>query len=209
MGTTYRTTENQVSRYARDHKATTRRAIVEASGRRFKLDGIDGAGVATLMKDAGLTNGAFYAHFSSKDDLVAATIADQLALQRATLQAVAVDRVGVEAFVRSYLSPEQRDVRGNGCPSAALLDEVARCSAATRAAYTAGLIAMVDDIAAVLAPDNPASAQRRTWSTVVLLIGTVQMARALDDPNLSDAVLEHGIDSALRLLGLADDTDNS
>ena len=61
---------------------------------------------------------------------------------------------------------------------------------------------MVDDIAAVLSPENPAAARRRTWSTVVLLIGTLQMARALDDPELSDAVLEHGIDSALQLLGL-------
>ena len=68
-----------MNRYGKDHKATTRRAIVEASGRRFKLDGIDGSGVATLMKDAGLTNGAVYAHFGSKDELVAATIADQLA----------------------------------------------------------------------------------------------------------------------------------
>jgi AcrR family transcriptional regulator len=196
-----------VSRYGRDHKATTRRAIVEASGRRFKLDGIDGSGVATLMKDAGLTNGAFYAHFSSKDELVAATIAEQLERQRATLQAVAVDRQGVASFVRSYLSAEQRDDRGDGCPSAALLDEIARSSDATRAAYTAGLVAMVDDIVSVLAPENPASAQRRTWSTVVLLIGAMQMARALDDPHQSDAVLEHGIDSAMRLLGLGDTDD--
>lgn len=191
-----------VSRYGKDHKATTRRAIVESSGRRFKLDGIDGSGVATLMKDAGLTNGAFYAHFASKDELVAATIADQLASQRNTLRTVATDRAGMAAFVRSYLSPAQRDDRAEGCPSAALLDEIARCSPAARAAYTAGLIALVDDIAAVLAPEDPASAQRRTWSTVVLMIGTLQMARALDDLTLSDAVLEHGIDSAILLLGL-------
>ncbi|MFM2072724.1 MAG: HTH-type transcriptional regulator TtgR [Actinomycetota bacterium] len=197
-----------MSRYGSEHKATTRRAIVESSGRRFKLDGIDGSGVATLMKDAGLTNGAFYAHFSSKDELVATTIAHQLELQRATLQAVAVDRKGVEAFVRSYLSPEQRDDRGGGCPSAALLDEVARCSDLARAAYTTGITAMVDDIAAVLEPLNPASARHRTWSTVTLLIGTLQMARALDDQSLSDAVLGYGIDSALRLLGL-DDTEDT
>ena len=189
-----------MSRYTKDHKASTRRAILEASGRRLKLDGIDGSGVATLMKDAGLTNGAFYAHFASKDDLVANTIADQLETQRATLRAVVVDRKGIEAFIRSYLSPAMRDDRGGGCPSAALLDEIARGSDAARAAYTTGLTAMVDDIAAVLEPDNPASAVRRTWSTLVLLIGALQMARALDDSSLSDAVLEHGIDGALRLL---------
>lgn len=202
MVKTARRRRTTVSRYGSDHKASTRRAIVEASGRRFKLDGIDGSGVATLMKDAGLTNGAFYAHFASKDELVATTIADQLELQRARLQAIAVDRNGVETFVRFYLSPAQRDDRAGGCPSAALLDEVARCSKAARSAYTAGLIAMVDDIARVLAPENPSSARRHTWSAVVLLIGTLQMARALDDPDLSNAVLEHGIDSALQLLGL-------
>ncbi len=189
-----------MSRYTKDHKASTRRAILEASGRRLKLDGIDGSGVATLMKDAGLTNGAFYAHFASKDDLVANTIADQLDTQRASLQAVVVDRAGVEAFIRAYLSSTMRDDRAGGCPSAALLDEIARASDATRAAYTAGLVAMVDDVSAMLEPDDPASAVPRTWSIMVLLIGALQMARALDDPSRSEAVLDYAIDSALRLL---------
>ena len=65
-------------RYGKDHKQATRQRIVEAAGRRFKQDGIDGAGVATVMSDAGLTNGAFYAHFESKEDLVANVLADQL-----------------------------------------------------------------------------------------------------------------------------------
>ena len=64
-------------RYSKGHKQATRQRILEAAGRRFKQDGIDGAGVATLMSDAGLTNGAFYAHFESKDDLVANVLADQ------------------------------------------------------------------------------------------------------------------------------------
>ncbi len=65
-------------RYSQDHKPATRRRILEAAGRRFKQDGIDGSGVATVMSDAGLTNGAFYAHFKSKEDLVANVLADQL-----------------------------------------------------------------------------------------------------------------------------------
>jgi AcrR family transcriptional regulator len=64
-----------VARYGKEHKEASRRRIVEAAGRRFKRDGIDGSGIATLMADAGLTNGAFYAHFDSKDDLVATTVA--------------------------------------------------------------------------------------------------------------------------------------
>ena len=152
------------------------------------------------MKDAGLTNGALYAHFSSKDELVATAIADQLARQRATLRAVATDRDGVEAFVRFYLSAEHRDDRSEGCPSAALLSEVARCSVIARAAYSAGVTAIIDDIASVLDPDNPASVDGRTWTLIVSLIGTLQMARAILDPDLSDAVLDHGIIHAMTLI---------
>ena len=60
-----------MARYDKEHKSATRQRIVEAAGKRLKRDGIDGSGVATLMDDAGLTNGAFYTHFASKDDLIA------------------------------------------------------------------------------------------------------------------------------------------
>ena len=92
-------------RYGKDQKQATRRRIVEAAGRRFKQDGIDGAGVAAVMSDAGLTNGAFYAHFTSKEDLVANVLADQLRNQRQSLDSEPSDRAGLEAFIRSYLSP--------------------------------------------------------------------------------------------------------
>jgi TetR/AcrR family transcriptional repressor of nem operon len=88
-------------RYGKDQKQATRQRIVEAAGRRFKQDGIDGAGVAAVMSDAGLTNGAFHGHFSSKEDLVAHVLADQLRAQRHSLDAHASDRAGLEAFVRS------------------------------------------------------------------------------------------------------------
>src|SRR5215218_369355 len=96
-------------RYSKDHKQATRQRILEAAGRRFKRDGIDGAGLATVMADAGLTNGAFYAHFSSKEDLVANVLAEQLRAQRQSLDAEPSDRAGLEAFIRSYLSPEHRN----------------------------------------------------------------------------------------------------
>src|SRR5206468_3437480 len=100
--------------------------ILDAAGRRFKQDGIDGAGVATVMSDAGLTNGAFYAHFSSKEDLVANVLADQLRDQRQSFEDQPSNGAGLEAFVRTYLSAEHRDQSAEGCPSAALLDEIAR-----------------------------------------------------------------------------------
>ena len=73
-------------RYGKEHKESTRRRIIESAGRRFKQDGIDGSGIATLMNDAGLTNGAFYAHFASKDDLVATAVAEQLREQAASFR---------------------------------------------------------------------------------------------------------------------------
>jgi AcrR family transcriptional regulator len=83
-------------RYGKERKQETRRRILQTAGRRFKRDGIDGSGIATLMSDAGLTNGAFYAHFASKEDLVATTVADQLHAQRASFRPLPPGRAGVE-----------------------------------------------------------------------------------------------------------------
>src|SRR6187549_960854 len=127
-------------RYPKDQKQATRQRILEAAGRRFKQVGIDGAGVAAVMSDAGLTNGAFYAHFSSKEDLVANVLADQLRAQRETVDAEPSGRAGLEAFIRAYLSPQHRDKSADGCPSAALLDEIARRPPATRQVFTSELM---------------------------------------------------------------------
>ncbi|TMR98846.1 TetR/AcrR family transcriptional regulator [Nonomuraea basaltis] len=187
-------------RYSKEHKQATRQRIIETAGRRLKKDGIDGSGVATLMADAGLTNGAFYAHFASKEELVATTVADQLREQRENLSEVAPGRAGVEQIVRAYLSPEHRDNSGEGCPSAALLDEIGRCTDATRQAYTDGVLAIIDDFTARLAPHDPQSARVRTLSIYAGMVGTMQLSRALADRQLADAVLEQGIQNALTLL---------
>ncbi|WP_211369964.1 TetR/AcrR family transcriptional regulator [Nonomuraea turkmeniaca] len=187
-------------RYSKEHKQATRQRIIETAGRRLKKDGIDGSGVATLMADAGLTNGAFYAHFASKEELVATTVADQLREQRENLSAVAPGRAGVEQIVRQYLSPEHRDNPGEGCPSAALLDEIGRCTDVTRQAYTAGVLDIIDDFAARLAPHDPQSARVKTLTVYAGMVGTLQLSRALADRQLADAVLEQGIHNALTLL---------
>ena len=187
-------------RYGKQHKQATRRRILETAGRRLKRDGIDGSGIATLMADAGLTNGAFYAHFASKQELVATAVADQLRNHRESLGALAPGRAGVELYVREYLSVQHRDNPDDGCPSAALLDEIGRCTQATKRAYTDGLLAMVDDIAARLAPHDPPSARTKTLSVFALMVGTLQLSRALADRQLADQVLEQGIHNALTLL---------
>ena len=187
-------------RYGTEHKQATRRRIIETAGRRLKRDGIDGSGVATLMADAGLTNGAFYAHFASKDDLVANAVSDQLREQRESLSAVAPGRAGVEQFVRAYLSAQHRDDPADGCPSAALLDEIGRATDTVRRAYTDGLLAVIDDIAARLDPDDPPSARVTTLSVFALMAGTLQLSRALADRQLADQVLDQGLHNTLALL---------
>jgi TetR/AcrR family transcriptional regulator, transcriptional repressor for nem operon len=191
-----------VARYGKEHKQATRRRIIDTAGRRFKRDGIDGSGIATLMADAGLTNGAFYAHFASKEDLVATAVAEQLHEQRESLSVLAPGRTGVEQYVRDYLSIQHRDNPDDGCPSAALLDEIGRCGDATRQAYTDGVLPMIDDVAARLAPDDPASVCVKTLSVFAMMVGTLQLSRALADRHLADAVLTQGIHNALTLLGV-------
>jgi TetR/AcrR family transcriptional repressor of nem operon len=187
-------------RYSKDHKQATRQRILEAAGRRFKQDGIDGAGLATVMSDAGLTNGAFYAHFSSKEDLVANVLAEQLRAQRQSLDAEPSDRAGLEAFVRSYLSPEHRDEFADGCPSAALLDEIARRPTGTRDVFTAEVMGVVDDIASRLDPTDVEAGRAEALTVFGLMVGTLQLARTLTDRELSDRLLARGVETALKLL---------
>jgi AcrR family transcriptional regulator len=187
-------------RYSKDHKQATRQRILEAAGRRFKEDGIDGAGVAAVMSDAGLTNGAFYAHFASKEDLVADVLADQLSAQRQSLDAQPSDRRGLEAFIRSYLSPRHRDQRAEGCPSAALLDEIARRPTATKQVFTDELMGVIDDIASRLDPILAEAARTYALTLFGLMLGTLQLARTLTDRDLSDQLLDRSVGTALKLL---------
>jgi TetR/AcrR family transcriptional repressor of nem operon len=189
-------------RYTKEHKQETRERIIATAGRRLKRDGIEGSGVATLMKDAGLTNGAFYAHFASKDDLVAEAIADQLHALHANIVAQAEPGpAGLEQIVRWYLSAQHRDNPGDGCPNAALLDEIGRCGDATRQAYTDGVLVVIDGLAARMAPEDPLSARVKALSLLGLMAGTLQLSRALTDRQLSDDLLEQGLRNALTLAG--------
>ncbi|MEW2402558.1 TetR/AcrR family transcriptional regulator [Streptomyces sp. NPDC046862] len=195
-----------MARYGKEHKQATRQRIIEAAGRRFKRDGLDGSGISTLMADAGLTSGAFYAHFESKEDLVATVVADQLRAQGASFSAQAPGRAGLEEFVRGYLSAEHRDSIEDGCPSAALLDEIGRCTDATKRTFTDGVLVVMDDVAALLAPDDPPSARAKALSIFAMMVGTLQLSRALADRRLADDVLEQGIRNVLAVAGAESDT---
>jgi AcrR family transcriptional regulator len=152
------------------------------------------------MSDAGLTNGAFYGHFESKEDLVANVLADQLRAQRQSFHVQPTDRAGLEAFIRAYLSPEHRDQFADGCPSAALLDEIGRRPSATRQVFTDELMGVIDDIASRLDPTESEAARTNALTIFGLMVGTLQLARALTDRDLSDQLLARGRDTALKLL---------
>ncbi|MGZ2461715.1 TetR/AcrR family transcriptional regulator [Rhizobium anhuiense] len=188
-------------RYTKEHKQETRQRILATAGRRLKQDGIDGSGVATLMKDADLTNGAFYAHFESKDSLVAEAVTDQLKTLQANIVELAEPGLaGLEQIVRWYLSSHHRDDPGDGCPNAALLDEIGRSADAIRQAYTDGVLVVIDGLAARMAPEDPLSARVKALSLLGLMAGTLQLSRALTDRQLSDDLLEQGLSNALALV---------
>jgi len=187
-------------RYSSDQKQTTRQRILEAAGRRLKQDGIDGAGVASVMSDAGLTNGAFYGHFTSKEDLVANVLADQLRAQRRSFESQPAGRAGIEAFIRSYLSPQHRDQSADGCPSAAMIEEVVRRPAATKQVFTDELTRTMDEIASRLDATDIEAARTGALALFGFMLGTLQLARTLTDRDQSDQLLARGVETALGLL---------
>jgi len=187
-------------RYSNDQKQTTRHRILEAAGRRFKQDGIAGAGVASVMSDAGLTNGAFYGHFTSKEDLVANVLADQLRAQRRSFESQPAGRAGIEAFIRSYLSPQHRDQSADGCPSAALIDEIVRRPGATKHVFTDELTRTMDEIASRLDATDIEAARTGALALFGFMLGTLQLARTLTDRDRSDQLLARGVETALGLL---------
>ncbi|MFA7267094.1 MAG: TetR/AcrR family transcriptional regulator [Candidatus Nanopelagicales bacterium] len=188
-----------MARYRPEHKEATRRRMIEAAGRRFKREGIDGSGIASLVADAGLTNGAFYGHFTSKDDLVASVVKQQLDDQVAMVNSLPVGLASVELFLREYLSPAHRDNLADGCPSAALLDEIGRCDLIVREAYTAGASSMIKAIARHLDDGDPQRTNERSIGLFSLLVGSLQAARAVTDPELSDQILAAAYSNAMTI----------
>ncbi len=177
-------------RYEKGHRDTSRRRIIEVAARRFRSEGIAASGLSGIMQDAGLTNGAFYPHFQSKADLVAACVESALEAQSAQVRA-GLEAGGLDAVLDFYLSAEHRDDPANGCPSAALLPELARQPLETRALYAAHLQVMIDQVAAAL-PTDTADRQELALGVCSTLMGSLQLARAVADPKMSETILAAG-----------------
>lgn len=184
-------------RYDKGHKDASRRRIMEVAGERFRSDGIAASGLAGIMNDAGLTNGAFYPHFKSKAELVRESVATAMKDQANLMQELAISG-GLKAAIAAYLSAEHRDNPATGCTLAALLPELAREPVETRSLWAEHFLATIRQFASELPPEtrDPEAAAVGVYAT---LIGALQLARVVKGTPLSDRILAAGKDAALAL----------
>lgn len=177
------------ARSALSRKEISHERIVESASRAIRRHGYAGAGVADIMNDAGLTHGGFYAHFASRDAMLAEAAdragADTLA-SLAQLASKAPPGQGLEALVAGYLS--QAHVKGveNGCPLAASGSEVSRQSPEVRRATTRRIEDLIELVARQLPDSGRPCAREQALATVATMVGALMLARAVDDADLSN-----------------------
>jgi AcrR family transcriptional regulator len=188
-------------RYEKGHKETTRAHILDVASEQFRECGVAAVGLAGIMEAAGLTNGAFYTHFDSKEDLVRAVLDDALTRREEKHRANVDAKSGLEPTIRDYLSVRHRDGAGSGCPTAALVTEVARSSKKTRDAFTEKMSAILALTAAQIREGTPARRRRNAIAIYGMMVGALQLARAVNDKVLSLEILNSAIDAALELAG--------
>lgn len=170
-------------------KEASHERIVSVAARAIRRSGYDGTGVADIMKEAGLTHGAFYAHFESREAMLAEAT-NRACAESAAAVADIVSSVppeqALESMIRGYLSPEHVAQIESGCPLAALGSETPRQASEVRRATTRHVKAMVDMIARQSADWGQPEAHQRALLTVASIVGTLILARAVDEPALSD-----------------------
>jgi len=173
-----------VMRVSRQQVAENRRMIVEAAGRLFRERGFDSVTVAEVMKAAGLTHGGFYGYFRSKDELIAEAVAG--AMTRTTTGPLGE----LATYAAEYLSRSHRDDLADGCPTAALAAETMRQTGGARAEMTTGLKQQIERFSRVAPGENTAQKRRTAIGSWAAMVGAMILARASDDPALSDEVLD-------------------
>jgi TetR/AcrR family transcriptional repressor of nem operon len=177
-------------RYPREHKPAVRERIVHGAARLMRRDGPDGASVAAVMSEAGLSHGGFYTYFSSKAALAVAGLRSAFAEGRARwLRGVTIspDEAWLPVVLGRYLNRRHRDDRANGCAYAALGADFPRGEPALRAVVTEELGELADILAAGFA--DPHTAREQALATAALCVGGITLARAVDDAELSETIL--------------------
>ncbi len=179
-------------RYDAEHKERTRERVLKEAAKAIRAQGPHKIGVAQVMARAGLTHGGFYAHFASKDDLVAASIG-QMFKDSAGKFAAENDDVpparGLANYIDFYLSARHRDSRGSGCPLPCLSADAPRLTTAAREAFAAGVAGLRAKIAGKLEALGVADTDAQASSLLSELVGALSLARAEPEPAKSDAIL--------------------
>ena len=192
-------------RYDTEHKQRTRKLILREAAEAIRQNGPDKLGVASLMAKAGLTHGGFYAHFKSRDALVAEAVAAMFETQQNLLQEKTHGRPpdqGLIAYLDSYLSTAHRDQRGQGCPVAALSSDSARMDKDARKRFNKGLENMVSGLAQLIDALPRPGARALAVSMVAEMVGAMGMARSVTDAEFSAQILNTAKESILGRLGL-------
>lgn len=179
-------------------KEESHERIVRAAARAIRRSGYDGTSVSDIMKEAGLTHGAFYAHFASREAMLAEA-ADRAGAESnafaASVIAAAPPERSLQALMHAYLSEEHLASIETGCPVSALGSEMPRQAPDVRRAATRRIKEMIDMVARQSPDWGQPAAHERALATVAAMVGTLMMARAVDDPALSEslrrAVLNH------------------
>ena len=192
-------------RYDNEHKQRTHQKLIEKASAAIRLHGPDNISVAALMAKVGLTHGGFYAHFKSKDDLVAETItylleerveAFEKSLEGADLS------VALANYIDSYLSPMHRDTREKGCAIAALNGDVARMSNDTKALFELGIQRSINILSDILIKLNKADPKELAGSMLTEMVGALAVSRTLSNSELSEWLLNNTRSSVKKRIGL-------
>jgi TetR/AcrR family transcriptional repressor of nem operon len=195
-------------RYDADHKQRSRERVIAEAANAIRRDGPHGLSVGGVMQAAGLTHGAFYAHFASREALLAAGVERMFDQGRGYLRLKTGEGTGpkdaLRGYIGFYLSRSHRDTREAGCPLPFLTGEAARLSPAMRERYAKGVAGLTAAVAELLRQIDDLQPEITAASVMSELVGAVSLARAESDPERSREILKASAASLTRRLGLSE-----
>ena len=182
--------------YSKSDKAETHSRIVRVAAKRFRERGLEGIGVADVMKEAGVTVGGFYKHFGSRDELVV----EALATAFKDLDVWEERTPDMAHLLQNYLTEAHRDAPGTGCAMGALLGDITRGSKSARALYTERVKRSLPFFSALLPSSHRSDKRRRALLILSALLGALNLSRAVSDPHLSREILDGVRDELIDLV---------
>jgi len=189
-------------RVSRAQAEENRDRVIAVASRLFREHGFDGIGLKDLMKGAGLTQGAFYKQFASKEDL--ATLASARAMESATARwsdAAATSSDPLEAVIGFYLSTDHRGEKAEGCPLVALGSDAARQNAEVKQPFEDGIRAHVDVLENLVGGPEDPTAKGKALAILSLMVGAVTLSRLIQDETLSRGILDSAAGEVRRIAG--------